>query len=185
MKQMLFNVLLLCALWKNSMAIPLIVPEELPSILSLVYSNIPPIKKGTDSRVGFGFRLGEHADFQILYEIGPQTNTKPIGETSNDRRRYADVKKPVKDVVLKDKVKKEASWMEKWSQQKNKTHNDKTDKKTTVEHITVHPSAIMQLYQLYGSNYTLENVSEKNTLPKEAKKDLEKITSDLSDIEFE
>lgn len=56
-----------------------IVPQELPSILSLVYSNIPPIKKGTDSRVGFGYRLGEHADFQVLFELGPQTNTRPIG----------------------------------------------------------------------------------------------------------
>lgn len=50
---------------------------------------------GTDSRVGFGFRLGEHADFQILYEIGPQLSTRKIGETSSsDRRRYVhEVKK--------------------------------------------------------------------------------------------
>lgn len=48
-------------------------------MLSLVYSNIPPIKKGTDSRVGFGFRLGEHADFQVMFELGPQKFTKPIG----------------------------------------------------------------------------------------------------------
>lgn len=57
----------------------LIVPQELPSVLSLVYSNIPPVKKGTDSRVGFGFRLGEHADFQVMFELGPQKFTKPIG----------------------------------------------------------------------------------------------------------
>lgn len=57
-----------------------IVPQELPSILSLVYSNVPPIKKGTDSRVGFGFRLGEHADFQVQLELGPQKFTKPIGK---------------------------------------------------------------------------------------------------------
>lgn len=57
----------------------LIVPQELPSVLSLVYSNIPPVKKGTDSRVGFGFRLGEHADFQVLFELGPQKFTKPLG----------------------------------------------------------------------------------------------------------
>lgn len=55
-------------------------PQELPSVLSLVYSNIPPIKKGTDSRFGFGFRLGEHADYQILIELGPQKYTKPIGK---------------------------------------------------------------------------------------------------------
>lgn len=40
------------------------------------------IKIGTDSRVGFGYRLGEHADFQVMFELGPQTNTRPIGKTS-------------------------------------------------------------------------------------------------------
>ncbi|XP_018305912.1 uncharacterized protein snsl isoform X4 [Mycetomoellerius zeteki] len=67
----------------------LIIPEELPTILSLIYSNISPIKKGTDSRFGVGFRLGEHADFQILIELGPQTDTDPIG-TSNDAKRRRD-----------------------------------------------------------------------------------------------
>ncbi|XP_076643593.1 snustorr snarlik [Halictus rubicundus] len=67
----------------------LIIPEELPTILSLIYSNIPPIKKGTDSRVGVGFRLGEHADFQILLELGPQTETEPIGNADSKRRRNA------------------------------------------------------------------------------------------------
>lgn len=65
----------------------LIIPEELPTILSLIYSNIPPIKKGTDSRLGMGFRLGEHADFQILLELGPQTETNPIGTADSKRRR--------------------------------------------------------------------------------------------------
>ncbi|XP_053971950.1 uncharacterized protein LOC128872862 [Hylaeus volcanicus] len=67
----------------------LIIPEELPTILSLIYSNIPPIKKGTDSRLGVGFRLGEHADFQVLVELGPQTETDPIGTADNKRRRDA------------------------------------------------------------------------------------------------
>ncbi|KYQ53771.1 hypothetical protein ALC60_07254 [Trachymyrmex zeteki] len=44
---------------------------------------------GTDSRFGVGFRLGEHADFQILIELGPQTDTDPIG-TSNDAKRRRD-----------------------------------------------------------------------------------------------
>lgn len=34
-----------------------------------------------------GFRLGEHADFQILFELGPQTDTNPIGATDAKRRR--------------------------------------------------------------------------------------------------
>ncbi|XP_032686096.1 uncharacterized protein LOC116851122 [Odontomachus brunneus] len=67
----------------------LIIPEELPTILSLIYSNIPPIKKGTDSRLGVGFRLGEHADLQILIELGPQTETDPIGTANSKRRRDA------------------------------------------------------------------------------------------------
>ncbi|XP_033222895.1 uncharacterized protein LOC117176737, partial [Belonocnema kinseyi] len=65
----------------------LIIPEEVPTILSLVYSNIPPIKKGTDSRLGVGFSLGEHADFQIVVELGPQTETEAIGNSSNDSKR--------------------------------------------------------------------------------------------------
>ncbi|CAH1642321.1 unnamed protein product [Spodoptera littoralis] len=55
-----------------------IIPEELPSLLSVAYSNIPPIKKGTDSRVGFGFAFGNHADFQVMFELGPQTNTQAL-----------------------------------------------------------------------------------------------------------
>ncbi|KAK3907481.1 Translation initiation factor IF-2 [Frankliniella fusca] len=62
-----------------SCAAAFIVPEELVSFLSIVYSNIPPIRKGTDSRVGVGFRLGPHADAQIVLELGPQTNTRPLG----------------------------------------------------------------------------------------------------------
>ncbi|XP_036147822.1 uncharacterized protein LOC105837398 [Monomorium pharaonis] len=67
----------------------LIIPEELPTILSLIYSNIPPIKKGTDSKLGIGFRLGQHADFQVLIELGPQTETDPIGTNDAKRRRDA------------------------------------------------------------------------------------------------
>ncbi|XP_015603307.1 uncharacterized protein LOC107271613 [Cephus cinctus] len=66
-----------------------IVPEEVPTVLSVIYSNIPPIKKGTDSRLGVGFRLGEHADFQVLVELGPQTETDPIGNVDAKKRRQA------------------------------------------------------------------------------------------------
>lgn len=69
----------------------LIVPQELPSVLSVVYSVIPPLKKGTDSRVGFGFRLGNHADFQTILEIGPQKYTKPLGELNQILFKYVDV----------------------------------------------------------------------------------------------
>ncbi|XP_011146862.1 uncharacterized protein LOC105187631 [Harpegnathos saltator] len=80
-------LLLLLVLYDH--ATSLIIPEEIPTILSLIYSNIPPIKKGTDSRLGVGFRLGEHADFQVLIELGPQTETSPIGTADSKRRRDA------------------------------------------------------------------------------------------------
>ncbi|KAH0953700.1 hypothetical protein HN011_005971 [Eciton burchellii] len=80
-------LLLLLLLFLYDHATGLIIPEELPTILSLVYSNIPPIKKGTDSRLGVGFRLGEHADFQVVVELGPQTETDPIGISGDAKRR--------------------------------------------------------------------------------------------------
>ena len=39
---------------------------------------------GTDSRLGVGFRFGEHSDFQILVELGPQFYTDPIGNEKKD-----------------------------------------------------------------------------------------------------
>lgn len=43
--------------------------------------------KGQDSRLGFGFRLGRNADAQVLIELGPQSETSPVGE--GDSRRQA------------------------------------------------------------------------------------------------
>ncbi|KOX75645.1 hypothetical protein WN51_11972 [Melipona quadrifasciata] len=86
-KDVLVKLCILLFLYERATC--LVIPEELPTILSLVYSNIPPIKKGTDSRIGVGFRLGEHADFQILLELGPQTETKPVGNADSKRRRDA------------------------------------------------------------------------------------------------
>ncbi|CAK9796987.1 hypothetical protein ANTPLA_LOCUS1042 [Anthophora plagiata] len=86
-KDVLVNLCIMLFLYEHATC--LIIPEELPTILSLIYSNIPPIKKGTDSRIGVGFRLGEHADFQVLFELGPQTETDPIGNADSKRRRDA------------------------------------------------------------------------------------------------
>ncbi|XP_043481976.1 uncharacterized protein LOC122511038 [Leptopilina heterotoma] len=80
------NVLLIVFLYLKCTAC-LIIPEEVPTILSLIYSNIPPIKKGTDSRFGVGFSLGEHADFQVILELGPQSETEPIGNPEESKRR--------------------------------------------------------------------------------------------------
>ncbi|XP_017038550.1 uncharacterized protein snsl [Drosophila kikkawai] len=110
-----------------------IVPRELPSILSIVYSNIPPIKKGTDSRLGFGFRLGEHADFQVMVELGPQKETRPIGEPSQDdqsfnkrqvsssdqkallRQLYRQQVKEEAKMLMTSTERNAASWLETWS----------------------------------------------------------------------
>ncbi|KAK6644958.1 hypothetical protein RUM43_001234 [Polyplax serrata] len=86
-----------------------IIPEEFPSLLSLVYSNIPPVKKGTDSRVGIGFKLGPHADFQVLLELGPQTRTDPLGSTTPDnsaKRETVIMKNPQSLVDYVSNVKK-------------------------------------------------------------------------------
>uniref|UniRef100_A0A2A4K009 Uncharacterized protein n=1 Tax=Heliothis virescens TaxID=7102 RepID=A0A2A4K009_HELVI len=85
-----------------------IIPEELPSLLSVAYSNIPPIKKGTDSRVGFGFAFGNHADFQIMLELGPQTNTQNLTgqgfqSTSSNAKRQASLPPPAKYNKNKEK----------------------------------------------------------------------------------
>ncbi|XP_026319215.1 uncharacterized protein LOC113229745 [Hyposmocoma kahamanoa] len=77
----------------------IIIPEELPSLLSVAYSNIPPIKKGTDSRVGFGFAFGNHADLQVMFELGPQTNTQNLtgqGFQSGSNKRQAPASPPKK-----------------------------------------------------------------------------------------
>lgn len=46
---------------------------------------------GTDSRLGWGFRLGNRAEIQVLVELGPQTNTQPLGvqpdSAANSRKR--------------------------------------------------------------------------------------------------
>lgn len=39
---------------------------------------------GTDSRFGWGFRLGDRADFQFLTELGPQTNTQPLANQEDN-----------------------------------------------------------------------------------------------------
>lgn len=45
---------------------------------------------GVDSKFGIGLRVGDHADFQILLELGPPQVSDPI---SNDI--YFDLKKDV------------------------------------------------------------------------------------------
>ncbi|XP_039951130.1 uncharacterized protein LOC120768482 [Bactrocera tryoni] len=136
-----FSIWLMCCCLPS--AEPLVVPQELPSILSLIYSNIPPIKKGTDSRLGFGFRLGNHADFQVLLELGPQKNTRPIGEDADSENSFN--KRQVSKAHRAHLLRKQAqeafrqlassttstttertanSWLESWSNAMHTTNNN-------------------------------------------------------------
>lgn len=56
---------------------------------------------GTDSRIGFGYRLGDHADIQVQFEIGPQKETKAIGVSSNKRSVKPDDEMNAKNKVVK------------------------------------------------------------------------------------
>ncbi|XP_008552722.1 uncharacterized protein LOC103574932 isoform X2 [Microplitis demolitor] len=112
----------------------LIIPEELPSILSLIFSNIPPIKKGTDSRIGLGFRLGEHADFQTIVELGPQKETDPIGNGESKRRRQIILESTTRgnygpwdkseDKINLEKVKRKTAEFTDFVKDQKKEHDD-------------------------------------------------------------
>ncbi|KAL5281352.1 hypothetical protein ACFFRR_005010 [Megaselia abdita] len=146
----------------------LIVPNELPSILSLIFSTIPQVKKGTDSRVGFGFRLGDHADFQVMLELGPQTNTKPVGTSTGDsdntfKRQVSpeDYNTIQKDSVGKESQSKQndaSKWLKSWYRDTNKRKIEavqETSTKIPKEMSSVKTmamisqSSLTQLQQLY------------------------------------
>ncbi|XP_052897961.1 uncharacterized protein LOC128304771 [Anopheles moucheti] len=147
-----------------------IVPEELPSILSLVYSNIPPIKKGTDSRIGFGFRLGEHADFQVQLELGPQLNTRPIGAAASSSKRYVDNDEYANSVRNPTRNGGSTSWLQAWSKQTKQRQQFNKDK---LRDSLMPPAPIMdegaynQLQQLYEMNKQREYEDSVGTLPAE------------------
>ncbi|CAO1369279.1 unnamed protein product [Diamesa hyperborea] len=137
-----------------------IVPQEVPSLLSLVYSNIPPIKKGTDSRVGFGYRLGDHADFQVQFELGPQKETKAIGTgSSNSKRNIRPADEwQIEKQLKKEKAKNEASsWLEKWSQQIKSPQKEEVQA-DSIRSPVMSESVLQHLQKLYG------NVDEKEAI---------------------
>jgi hypothetical protein len=55
--------------------------------------------------------LGDHADFQVQFELGPQTNTKKIGTDSGKKRQV----KPIDEFDLEDKHKKSAVNLQKFA----------------------------------------------------------------------
>jgi len=160
MLQRIFGLILLI-----NYANAFIVPQEVPSLLSLVYSNIPPIKKGTDSRLGFGYRLGEHADFQVVIELGPQTNTKPIGNVGDDDSDTSkrNVDQSDYNYVMKNSPNPEGTeWLSNWSQDmrtKSKKGTPKPAEMIDTSHKLqtgpfISESALRQLQQLYGKAQT-------------------------------
>ncbi|XP_035779792.1 uncharacterized protein LOC118459997 isoform X2 [Anopheles albimanus] len=164
---MVLSLILLLGFNAVSLTNAFIVPEELPSILSLVYSNIPPIKKGTDSRIGFGFRLGEHADFQVQLELGPQLNTRPIGQAAGSSKRYVDNDDYANSVRNPPRS---SSWLEAWSKQTKQRQQFNKDK---LRDSLMPPAPIMnegaynQLQQLYEMNKQREYEDAIGTLPAE------------------
>uniref|UniRef100_A0A182F4R8 Uncharacterized protein n=1 Tax=Anopheles albimanus TaxID=7167 RepID=A0A182F4R8_ANOAL len=186
---MVLSLILLLGFNAVSLTNAFIVPEELPSILSLVYSNIPPIKKGTDSRIGFGFRLGEHADFQVQLELGPQLNTRPIGKLEQDIARClkreltvdfspsgqaaGSSKRYVDNDDYANSVRnppRSSSWLEAWSKQTKQRQQFNKDK---LRDSLMPPAPIMnegaynQLQQLYEMNKQREYEDAIGTLPAE------------------
>ncbi|XP_017116483.1 uncharacterized protein LOC108138653 [Drosophila elegans] len=181
---------LLIGLLYTQNASAFIAPRELPSILSIVYSNIPPIKKGTDSRLGFGFRLGQHADFQVLVELGPQKETRPIGEPKpddqsfNKRQVSQSDQKALARQLYRQQVKKEAerlmtsteknaaSWLETWSNgmkpQKPKSKDQATRPVKEESSVASHtqpqdPSNAMKQLQLLYQMATSSSSSSSTT----------------------
>lgn len=180
-----------------------IVPQEVPSLLSLVYSNIPPIKKGIDSRYGIGFRLGEHADFQVLVELGPQKYTRPIGQSSDSASSKRETE-PI-EFEAQESVKKTVgeAWISNWSKNMNQNEEqDNVEPKKTYQMPIIPDEALRQLQQLYkkpnetsGDQRTIDSIDpvpvivENNYSRKpivvSSQKTKSKITAELMDVDLE
>ncbi|XP_026290761.1 GTPase activating protein homolog 2-like [Frankliniella occidentalis] len=72
-----------------------LVPDNIVSFMHILYSTIPVIRKGTDSRLGFGFRFGPHADAQVVLELGPQRRTEPLTVVTTQQPTVYDSKRHV------------------------------------------------------------------------------------------
>lgn len=116
---------------------------------------------GTDSRLGWGFRLGDRADFQVLLELGPQTNTQPLanqGDSNTNNKRntlenlantlYAQRQKEKKEKLQlqqlkeqlqnQDEVKQQdneaSTWLKTWSKDM-RNQNEEDGIKTLLQNL--------------------------------------------------
>ncbi|CAH0713019.1 unnamed protein product, partial [Brenthis ino] len=187
-----------------------IIPEELPSLLSVLYSNIPPIKKGTDSRIGFGYAFGNHADFQILLELGPQTETmklngQPFPKNGNsNNKRQAPSPPTVKTNKNRDKLLQTdaGKYLQNWAQKmKNPSkpmkwvkpetlnleesmvelvENEKGEYEIHQPNPAISKHNLDKLKRLYG-----EKKEEAKKMGQRSEEDIKKITEDLSNVDLE
>lgn len=133
-----------------------IVPEEFATLLGLVFSTIPQVKKGTDSRIGFGYRFGNHADTQVLLELGPQKNTQKLGSDGSSDSSSFTSKREVDPEDFK-KIADSKDWIQKWSQHMAEEQKSPivvtTDRPEEGPTVKVKPfipeSSLQQLVQLY------------------------------------
>ncbi|CAB3233692.1 unnamed protein product [Arctia plantaginis] len=112
----------------------LIIPDVVQSLAHFIRSFLPTINKGIDSRVGFGFAFGNHADFQVVLELGPQKKTKALDgrgfqTTSTNAKRQASLKPKITKVRKKFFKSDGDKYLQNWAQmmrdQKFSTKNGK------------------------------------------------------------
>lgn len=152
--------------------------------LTVIYSRLPPSKIGTDSRLGFGLRLGRNADAQFLLEFGPQTNTKQLtNNVMNKKRRTVNSKKYSSDrgwrsffnkTVYKNKKKSQKKFARAAEiQTMAPTPNSFTESTTEVQQTTV----ILKSFSAAAAT-----VSDFTTEPPLTKDMSEKTTAETSSV---
>ncbi|XP_026470860.1 uncharacterized protein LOC113375127 [Ctenocephalides felis] len=157
--------------------------------------------KRTDSRLGVGFRLGEHADFQIMVELGPQTETRPIGGGSaTNKRNVAPNSYRIKDSISNTDGGK---WLSNWSQQMKKAQNSIYIDEDVVPNLTspdkpyLPVDTMSQLGELYDAtnqptkrdkkpiNVKLPTVGAQVLSEAQKEKKKKEVFEELSDVELE
>lgn len=135
---------------------------------SISHSLICFLNTGTDSRIGLGFRLGPNADFQVLFELGPQQNTLPIGPNSSNTNANTNKRETDQD------SQKNPTWLQLWKQQttgmKTEVYEDEREEANNIP-VVLDEDVINHLKQLYkeqpkvinNDNNTTNDTDRNNT----------------------